>query len=86
MQDIGGKKVPARTLGYFVADHDTITFRHSRKTNTLYVDGHVAAEDQSWIWMSHPAYMPWNVGNDQTKFLVYPGRNSWDVAKGYDPY
>ena len=86
MQDIGGIKVPARTLGYHVADHDTITFRHSKKTNTLYIDGHVAAEDQSWIWMSHPGYIPWNVGNDQTKFLVYPGRDSWDVAKGYDPY
>ncbi|MBQ9772722.1 MAG: DUF1559 domain-containing protein [Lentisphaeria bacterium] len=84
--NIPGGTAPARHLGNYVAHHDSITFRHSRRTNTLYVDGHVAADDQSWIWMSHPSYMPWNVGNDQTKFLVYPNREAWDVARGYDPY
>ena len=88
MQDIGGKSVPARTLGYFIADHGTVTFRHSRKTNTLYADGHVAAEDQSWIYMGHPLKYPWNVGNASkgNAFSVYPGRQSFDIEKGYDPY
>ena len=84
--NIGTKKVPARTLGNYVAHHSSIAFRHSRKTNTLYVDGHVAADDQSWIWMGHPLYLPWNVGNDKSTFSVYPNRQSWDVSYGYEPY
>ena len=85
---IGSLKVPARTLGNYVAHHDSIAFRHSRKTNTLYVDGHVAADDQSWIWMGHPLKYPWNVGNASTgnAFSLYPNRKSWEEERGYDPY
>ena len=83
---IGTLVVPARTLGNYVAHHNSIAFRHARKTNTLYIDGHVATDDQSWIWMGHPLYLPWNVGNDKSTFLLYSGRNSWDVSYGYDPY
>ena len=83
MQDIGSTKVPARNLGYFVADQGTITFRHSRKSNTLYVDGHVAAEDQSWIWMGLPLKLPWIVGNAiSAPFSLYSScRKPWILRK-----
>jgi prepilin-type N-terminal cleavage/methylation domain-containing protein/prepilin-type processing-associated H-X9-DG protein len=87
--DIGNNvKVPARNLGYFVADQGTITFRHSRKNNTLYVDGHVAADDPSWLWMGHPLKYPWNVGNASSgnAFSLYPNRKTWEEERGYDPY
>jgi prepilin-type processing-associated H-X9-DG protein/prepilin-type N-terminal cleavage/methylation domain-containing protein len=83
---IGTREVPSRTLGNYVAHQSSITFRHSKRANTLYIDGHVALDDQDWLWMSHPSYIPWNVGNDKTTFLVYPNRKSWAETNGYDPY
>lgn len=86
MQTVGTEQVPARHLGNYVAHYGSVTFRHNKKSNTLYIDGHVAAEDQDWIWMSHPNYIPWNVGNDKTTYLVYPNRESFAITYGYDPY
>ena len=84
--NVGSLKLPARTLGNYVAHHNSIAFRHARRANTLYIDGHVASDDQAWLWMGHPLYLPWNVGNEKTTFSTYPNRNIWDIAYGYDPY
>jgi prepilin-type processing-associated H-X9-DG protein/prepilin-type N-terminal cleavage/methylation domain-containing protein len=40
-----------------------LAFRHSRKMNVLYADGHVISEPQYWIIRGNPLYLPWNVGN-----------------------
>ena len=86
MKDNGGVSTPSRNLGNYVLTHDSITFRHSKRNNALYVDGHVSPEEQSWLWISHPAYLPWNVGNDKSTFLAYPGRQPFAAAVGYSPY
>ena len=83
--DIGGYSVPGRNLGYHVAERATVTFRHSRKSNTLYIDGHVAAENQRWLFMTHASWLPWNVGNDKTTANYYY-TTTFDEEKGYDPY
>ena len=85
-QNVDGVQVPSRNLGNYSLSHDSLVFRHSKRNNALYADGHVSPDDQSWLWMSHPAYLPWNVGNDQNKFLAYPGRKPFADAVGYSPY
>ena len=75
-----------RDLGNYVAHHDSLAFKHSKKANTLYADGHVNPDTQDWLWIGHPQYLPWNVGNSQSKWLAYPNRESFDTVKGYKPY
>lgn len=76
----------SREIGNYVATHDSLAFKHSKKANTFYADGHVNPDTQDWLWIAHPQYLPWNVGNYQSKFLAYAGRKSFAESKGYQPY
>ena len=76
----------SREIGNYVATHDYLAFKHSKKANTLYADGHVNPDTQDWLWIGHPQYLPWNAGNSQHKWLAYSGRKSFAEAKGYQPY
>jgi prepilin-type N-terminal cleavage/methylation domain-containing protein/prepilin-type processing-associated H-X9-DG protein len=76
-----------RSMGrYTVEGQDYLGFRHSKKANTLYADSHVNAEDQQWLWMSHPLGYPWNICNSNRDWFAYPGRQSWGATHGYAPY
>ncbi len=35
-----------RVIGHYLADQDTLAFKHSKKANTLYADGHVNPDTQ----------------------------------------
>ncbi|MCF6175780.1 MAG: prepilin-type N-terminal cleavage/methylation domain-containing protein [Victivallaceae bacterium] len=63
---------------------DWICFRHNRRSNTLYADGHVKAEDQQWLYMGHPIRYPWNWSMKNEKWIPYAGRSPWPY--GYAPY
>lgn len=76
-----------RRLTHFRAeDQAWLCFRHSRKANAMYLDGHVKAEGQEWLWMGHPNTYPWNRSLQNKDFSPYPGRSDWAVTYGYSPY
>jgi prepilin-type N-terminal cleavage/methylation domain-containing protein/prepilin-type processing-associated H-X9-DG protein len=76
-----------RTQGRYILDYqDYLCFRHNRKANTLYADCHVKAEDQKWLYISHPRGYPWNICKENKDWFAYPGRQDWELNKGYNPY
>ncbi|NMA20188.1 MAG: DUF1559 domain-containing protein [Lentisphaerae bacterium] len=73
-----------RTRGRYMLDYqDYLAFRHSRKANALYVDGHAEPGDAVWLWQGHPASYPWNICGRNRAWYAYPGRKAWEVAYGY---
>lgn len=65
----------------------SLCFRHNKRANTLYVDGHVFAEDQQRLWMGHPTSYPWNVGNRNREWFPFATtRKTWGAQYGYSPY
>ena len=82
-----GQPISPRTTGNFRGCQDWVTFRHNKRCNVIYIDGHVASEDQQWLYKGHPLWLPWNVGNGQTTWRIYSStRQDWVLAYGYDPY
>lgn len=76
-----------RKRARYIVDYQSfVCYRHMRKANVLYVDGHVAAEDQSWLWLGHPVGYPWNYFMENRDWFPYPGRPNWEDAYGYYPY
>jgi prepilin-type N-terminal cleavage/methylation domain-containing protein/prepilin-type processing-associated H-X9-DG protein len=77
-----------RTWGRWLWEYEQrCCFRHNRKANTLYADGHVKAEDQKWLWLAHPRGYPWNICKENLDWYVYhPSRQDWETTYGYNPY
>ncbi len=76
-----------RREGRPYASQSYLGFRHNRRANTLYLDGHVKAEDQKWLWMGHPNNLPWNYRAEDREWHIYTSsRLSWAATFGYDPY
>ncbi len=76
-----------RAMGHWIVNEQTkLCFRHSMKATTLYLDGHVAAERQDILWLPHPLRYPWNIMLQNKPPVLYPGRQDWAVAHGYQPY
>lgn len=71
--------------GYYKAEKTYLAFKHSRKANTLYADGHVNPDDPSWLWMGHEGKLPWNVGNTNIPFAVQE-KKSYAETVGFQPY
>ena len=71
---------------YTVEDQCYVGYRHARSANTLYVDGHVNAEKQDWLWLGHPVAYPWNIVLSNKDFFFYPSRADWSIQYGYSPY
>lgn len=63
---------------------DYLGFRHMQTANTLYLDGHVMAENQRWLYQGHPRWYPWNKAMENRSWAQYPGRGYW--PHGYEPY
>ena len=40
-----------------------IAYRHSKKANVLYADGHVDPGEQTFVSLGQPYTYPWNIGN-----------------------
>lgn len=77
--------VDYRSSGLASVSQSYLCFRHSRRCNSLYADGHVAAEDQHWLWMSDSRYLPFNcvqTGRDP----IFRNVSDWSIAYGYSPY
>lgn len=72
--------------GYYKAEQSWLAFKHSKKANTLYADGHVNPDTQDWLYMGHEGKLPWNAGNSNTPFGLYPNRKSFAEERGYQPY
>ncbi len=65
-----------------MATQGWLSFRHNRRSNALYADGHVAAGDTEWLYMGHPLYYPWNVANQNKPWAAYRGREPWPYGYG----
>ena len=74
-----------KMANFYVEYQDYVCYRHMRRANVLYLDGHVAAEDQTWLWMGHPIGYPWNYFMENRDWFPY-GNQSWDRVYGYWPY
>ena len=62
---------------------DWVSYRHSKRANTAYADGHVKSEDWSMLWQTHPRGYPWNYFMENLSPFVYSGHvNNID----YSPY
>ncbi len=76
-----------RDQGWFESENpDNVSYRHSRRANTLYTDGHVASEPPTrlhvaYYWIS---YFPWNLKNEATAYAT--GAAKGIFTKGYAPY
>ena len=76
-----------RTRGRYIMEYSNyLAFRHSRKANALYVDGHAEPGDQRWLWQGHMLSYPWNICDRNFNWYMHPGRSTWDVryADGYN--
>ncbi len=67
-----------------VSYQDYVCFRHNKRANTLYADGHVKAEDWRWLYQGHPLKYPWNYFMLNGDWTMYPGRTSYPHS--YAPY
>ncbi len=74
-----------RSLGHYSLEQSRLCFRHSRRANTLYADGHVVPEDQAYLWMTDSRYYPLN-GTRDKRPMVYRAANNWAAQYGYGPY
>ena len=71
---------------WIIDDQNRVCYRHSQAANAVYVDGHVKAEKQDWLWIGHPVTYPWNIMLLNKPFAAYPGRVDWGTQFGYWPY
>ena len=75
----------SRELGNFRIWHDRICFRHGRRSNILYGDGHVKPEDSNYMWTSFSASRyPWGYANPWQQ--MNPGMGVFGEVVGYHPY
>lgn len=63
-----------------------ISFRHNRRANTLYADGHVTGEDSAFLWQSNRSNYPWNMAKLNNPFEKHATHDSWESMVGYWPY
>ena len=75
-----------RSCGYLGACQELLSFRHNKRANTLYIDGHVNAEDQQKLWMGHRLSYPWNIARLNHEWYACAGRAPWKATYGYSPY
>jgi prepilin-type processing-associated H-X9-DG protein len=68
------------------ATQTKIAFRHGKRANTLYADGHVKAEDSKKLWASDQRYRPWNIWWMKNKAFTPRNTASWEDTYGYAPY
>jgi len=74
-----------RALGHYSLEQSRLCFRHSRRANTLYADGHVEPEDQTRLWMTDSRYYPLN-GTRDKRPMTFRAADNWAVQYGYAPY
>lgn len=48
-----------------------IAYRHMRKANALYADGHVSPDEQRFLSLGHPRSYPWNIANENLDWWAY---------------
>jgi prepilin-type N-terminal cleavage/methylation domain-containing protein/prepilin-type processing-associated H-X9-DG protein len=76
-----------RSRGWALVNRDRVGYRHMKKANTLYLDGHAASEDQHKLWMGHWNTYPWNQDNSNTPWRLYSSSLPvWAVQYGYHPF
>ena len=64
-----------RSKGWCDMDYvDRACYRHSRKANILYVDGHLGSEGSNVIWRGHPLGYPLNSALTAQKWYVNTSR------------
>jgi prepilin-type processing-associated H-X9-DG protein/prepilin-type N-terminal cleavage/methylation domain-containing protein len=63
---------------------DRVAYRHGKRANTLYADGHVNPEGWRMLYGTHSAGYPWNWFLTDKSPFPYPGRVESDLD--YSPY
>ncbi len=74
-----------RERGNHLLTQAALCFRHNRKANSLYADGHVSPEDQRWLYIGDSRYLPLNciqTGRD----WAARSATDWAIDPGYHPY
>jgi prepilin-type processing-associated H-X9-DG protein/prepilin-type N-terminal cleavage/methylation domain-containing protein len=61
-----------------------VAYRHNRRANTLYADGHVVPEDWRVLYQTHPQGYPWNFYMLNQAPFKYSGRDTYPYT--YSPY
>ena len=83
--DSWGDTNTRRDQGYFLLSEDKICYRHAKKANVAWADGHVTAED--WHILNNPnglSGLPWNKNNSATVWISVASRGVYTY--GYAPY
>lgn len=67
-----------------------VCYRHNRRANTLYADGHVSAEDDVWLYRGLTNNYPWNWAKQNLPWARDTGLTganaTWETRHGYWPY
>lgn len=75
-----------RSSGSYKLDGQTyLCFRHDRRCNSAYADGHVTPEKQDWLWLSDSRYYPFNAGQTNRDYATRAAVE-WEAQYGYYPY
>lgn len=61
-------------------------FRHQRRANVLYADGHVATGDELLLWRCDVQKFPWNLNGKEQDYMSVSWKQPWIVQYGYSPY
>ena len=74
-----------RSMGRASSYPNYVGYRHNRKANVLYADGHCAPGNSTLLWNGVVTTYPWNIGQGN---LEWQERStpSWEVTYGYWPY
>ncbi len=77
----------SRESGWFImTETQYVSYRHSRKANVLYSDGHLAAEGPDRLYLNYywVAYFPYNLQNKATAWASGAAHGTY--TGGYAPY
>ncbi len=82
----GSTTLENRSRGsYKLVQSNNLCFRHDKRSNSAYADGHVAPESEQLLWLSNSLYYPFNCAQANRDYETRTA-TSWGVQYGYYPY
>ncbi|OQA83965.1 MAG: putative major pilin subunit [Lentisphaerae bacterium ADurb.Bin242] len=86
LADNWGNSTTERDSGYFLFDGVKTCYRHSRRANTAWADGHVSAAGPDLLYVAYSwiNYLPYNQNNLATQWPTGAARGVYPY--GFQPY
>lgn len=86
LADNWGNSTTERDSGYFLFDGSKTCYRHSRRANTAWADGHVSAAGPDVLYVAYSwiNYLPYNQNNLATQWATGAARGVY--PNGFQPY